>query len=91
MPKDTGYYVIGGQYACKCYGWSKTLQGAKVLATRHEEYWDNHIGWRKPRIWAAADCEEVNNFYGEQIAPVRDRDVRPAAIWDEFEMRWRVM
>ena len=45
------YYVIGGQYAYHYYGASKTLRGAKTLASRHKEYWYNSDGWVVPRIY----------------------------------------
>lgn len=67
--RKEGYYVIGGQYAALCYGWAKTLLGAKRLAGRHHEYWDNWQGWHIPAIYRAQDCCEVENFFGDQIAP----------------------
>ena len=39
--KKNNYYVIGGQYEIICYGGTPTLIGAKRLATKNEEYWDN--------------------------------------------------
>lgn len=53
------YQVIGGQYESKWYGESGTLRGAKCIATRHEEYWDNWQGWHKPTIYAAEDVVEI--------------------------------
>ena len=53
------YQVIGGQYESKWYGESDTLRGAKCIATRHEEYWDNWQGWHKPAIYASVDVMEV--------------------------------
>ena len=35
------FQVIGGQYESHWYGESDTLRGAKILARRCEEYWDN--------------------------------------------------
>lgn len=45
------YYVIGGQYESHFYGVSKTLLGAKSLASRNKEHWDNFQGWTTPRIY----------------------------------------
>lgn len=45
------YYIIGGQYESHFYGVSKTLRGAKTLATQNKEYWDNFQGWTTPRIY----------------------------------------
>lgn len=56
------YQVIGGQYESKWYGESDTLRGAKCIATRHEEYWDNWQGWHKPSIYAAEDCMEITSM-----------------------------
>ena len=53
------YQVIGGQYESKWYGESDSLRGAKCIATKHEEYWDNWQGWHKPLIFAAEDVVEI--------------------------------
>ena len=45
------YYVIGGQYAYHYYGASKTLRGAKMLASHNKEYWDNFAGLVTPCIY----------------------------------------
>ena len=42
------YQVIGGQYESSWIGESDSLHGAKILATRNMEYWDNWQGWHKP-------------------------------------------
>ena len=51
MSKQIRFYVIGGQYERVCYGGTPTLLGAKRLASKHEEYWDNWQGWHKPDIY----------------------------------------
>ena len=61
MKKEIGYYVIGGQYMYVCYGGTPTLLGAKRLATKREEYWDNLQGWHKPKIYRAEDTTLVPN------------------------------
>ena len=61
MKKEIKYYVIGGQYETCCYGGTPTLPGAKRLATRSAEYWDNWQGWHKPAIYRAEDTEEVES------------------------------
>lgn len=55
MKKEIKFYVIGGQYCYDCYGGAPTLIGAKRMATKHMEYWDNWQGWHKPRIYKAED------------------------------------
>ena len=57
--KKNNYYVIGGQYEYYCYGGCPTLIGAKRLATKNTEYWDNWQGWHNPRIYAANDTELI--------------------------------
>lgn len=53
------YQVIGGQYESYWYGESDSLHGAKIIAGKHKEYWDNWQGWHTPRIYKAEDCEEI--------------------------------
>lgn len=45
------YCVIGGQYQYYYYGSAPTLIGAKRLAGKHQEYWDNWQGWHIPDIY----------------------------------------
>lgn len=63
------YVVIGGQYQCYYYGDADTLHGAKIIASKHLEYWDNWQGWHYPAIYRAEDVEPSYNFYGEGYAP----------------------
>ena len=67
--KKIEYYVIGGQYAYYCYGGTPTLTGAKRLAGKSAEYWDNWQGWHIPSIYRTEDVEDVTNFYGDTKAP----------------------
>lgn len=53
------YQVIGGQYEHYWYGESDSLHGAKIIAGRNKEYWDNWQGWHTPKIYKAEDCEEI--------------------------------
>ena len=53
------YQVIGGQYEQCWYGESDSLHGAKVIAGRNKEYWDNWQGWHTPKIYKREDCEEI--------------------------------
>ena len=55
------FQVIGGQYESHYYGESDTLRGAKIIATKNIEYWDNWQGWHKPRIYRAEDVEEIES------------------------------
>lgn len=61
MNNMKNYQVIGGQYEQHWYGESDSLRGAKIIATRHEEYWDNWQGWHKPGIYRAEDCRDVES------------------------------
>ena len=63
--KKDGYYVVGGQYKYICYGWCKTLLGAKRLARKNQEYWDNWAGWHTPSVYEACDCSgDMIPYYG---------------------------
>ena len=66
--KKINYYVIGGQYEGYNYGGAATLLGAKRLARRNQEYWDNWQGWHKPCIYRAEDVEIVKS-YGRICTP----------------------
>lgn len=67
------YQIIGGQYEYKWYGESDSIRGAKCIATRHVEYWDNWQGWHKPLIYKSDDIVEIvskgrfTSFDGEII------------------------
>ncbi len=53
------YQVIGGQYEQTWYGESDSLHGAKVIAGKNKEYWDNFQGWHTPKVYRAEDCMEI--------------------------------
>ena len=55
------YQVIGGQYESSWKGESDTIRGAKIIATRNQEYWDNFQGWHKPSIYNAEDVVEIES------------------------------
>lgn len=81
------YYVIGGQYAQYNYGGCATLTGAKRIAGKHEEYWDNWQGWHRPSIYAAADCVMADTqFHGEQM--IHRPEAQPVARYDMERGRW---
>lgn len=61
MKKENRFYVIGGQYESICYGGAPTLIGAKRLASKNREYWDNWQGWHKPAIYRAEDTVMVES------------------------------
>lgn len=65
--KKNNYYVIGGQYESYCYGGAPTLTGAKRLANKHKEYWDNWQGWHTPRIYKAEDTFATESYDGQEI------------------------
>ena len=88
--KKTGFYIIGGQYRFRCYGWAPTLLGAKRIASRHDELWDNWQGWHRPKIYAAEDCIELDGEYSGEIVPDRITKVQvwPVASYDMGMRRW---
>ncbi len=55
------YQVIGGQHESHYYGESDSLRGAKIIAGKHKEYWDNWQGWHTPAIYLAEDVMEVES------------------------------
>lgn len=65
MEKGNNYYVIGGQYYYHCYGGTPTLLGAKRLANKKQEYWDNWQGWHTPAIYRAEDT--IVNGEGNRV------------------------
>lgn len=85
--KTINYYVIGGQYEQYNYGGSETLRGAKQIAAKHEEYWDNWQGWHRPSIYAAEDCVLANTqFNGEQM--IHKREALPVVEYDMNRKCW---
>ena len=88
--KPLNYYVIGGQYHAYCYGGSPSLLGAKQMAAKHDEYWDNWQGWHRPSIYAAEDCVLADSqFYGEQMVP--KPGTFPVATYDMEQKRWKAV
>lgn len=67
--KANNFYVLGGQYQWYYYGATPTLLGAKRLANRNMEYWDNWAGWHRPKIYRREDVEPCYNFYGAGYCP----------------------
>lgn len=55
------YQVIGGQYEPCWYGESDSLRGAKIIASKNTEYWDNWQGWHIPKIYLADDCRIIKS------------------------------
>lgn len=53
------YQVIGGQYEPYWYGESDTLRGAKIIATKNMEHWDNWQGWHKPSIYLDENTKTI--------------------------------
>lgn len=87
------YQVIGGQYYHHWYGESDSLHGAKVIAGRNKEYWDNWQGWHTPVVYAAEDVMEVETETGTirvpiwpvaiPVWPVAKRTVTPSRRWSD--------
>lgn len=40
----------------------ETLRGAKIIASRNKEYWDNWQGWHTPCIYAEDAVEEIKSI-----------------------------
>lgn len=55
------YQVIGGQYEQNWIGESDSLHGAKIIAGKNKEFFDNWQGWHTPSIYKAEDCEDVES------------------------------
>ncbi len=62
--KEYKYYVMGGQYEDICYGGSDSLRGAKLIATKNREYWDNREGWHTPAVYLASGT--IVDEYGKR-------------------------
>lgn len=56
------YQVIGGQYKSMWYGESDSLRGARIIAGKNKEYWDNWQGWHTPLIYDAEDVVETESM-----------------------------
>lgn len=87
------YQVIGGQYEQVWYGESDSAHGAKLIATKHEEYWDNWQGWRKPQIYYAEDVMEIESrgsilTQDGTIIRVAMHDAVPAFAWNRNTQMW---
>lgn len=86
MSNKINFYVIGGQYHRYNHGGTPTLLGAKRLAAKSDEHWDNWQGWHRPAIYRAEDCRLMNNFYGEQMLPAEGAN--PVAVYNMTAHRW---
>ena len=85
--KKINYYVIGGQYEGYNHGGAATILGAKRLARKCQEYWDNWQGWHTPAVYAAEDCEARNTGYGHRDT-LPKVDAQPVATYDADAKRW---
>ena len=86
LKKEIKYYVIGGQYESYNYGGTPTLLGAKRLATKNMEYWDNWQGWHKPDIYKAENCVLRNGYFGKDYYP--KRGCIPDLVWNNEYNAW---
>lgn len=87
------YQVIGGQYEQSWKGESDTLLGAKRIASRNEEYWDNWQGWHTPAIYAAEDCSVIKcrgwiTMYDGSETIVSNDFAEPVAWKDRSTGKW---
>lgn len=85
--KKINYYVIGGQHRFFCYGGTETLLGAKRLAGKHDEYWDNWQGWHRPKIYRAEDCIETED--GDIVPDRFNKQVWPVSVCNIDTGRWQ--
>lgn len=69
MAREVNYYVIGGQYRYINYGGCKTLIGAKRIASRNKEYWDNWQGWHTPAVYDSADVDAETGLPADGSIP----------------------
>ena len=60
------YSIIGGQYNIVKYGESDSLNGAKCIAQKNKEYWDNWKGWHIPAIYKTEDVETIGTFHEQK-------------------------
>lgn len=67
MAKKGNYAVIGGQYRYTNYGVYTTLIGAKRVANKNQEYWDNWQGWTTPKIYHIDDTRKVTDYNGNTV------------------------
>jgi hypothetical protein len=87
------YQVIGGQYESCWYGESDSLHGAKIIATKNMEYWDNWQGWNTPKIYNANDCYETESN-GLVTMPdgckiiLKKYDAIPIAAKNKYSGKW---
>lgn len=87
------FQVIGGQYERHWYGESDSLHGAKIIAAKHDEYWDNWAGWHRPNIYCADDViitiakGMITYRDGEKIIVPRC-DAQPIATYDHNTAKW---
>ena len=88
--KEVKYYVIGGQYEAYCIGGTPTLIGAKRLAKKNAEYWDNWQGWHIPSIYAAEDTVIIEgpDGYGTYNSRKPKRYAEPVARWNKYLHKW---
>lgn len=86
MKKEIEFYVIGDQYKAYNYGGAATLEGAKRLATKNEEYWDNWQEFHKPAIYKAEDCEVQTGWFGTDHYP--KWNAIPYMTWNEYFRKW---
>lgn len=87
------FQVIGGQYESCWYGESDTVHGAKIIAAKHREHWDNHQGWHNPVIYRAEDVMEIESK-GRITTPdgwtirVHKPYAIPYLTWNRYTRRW---
>ena len=55
------YQIIGGQYESYWYGESDSFLGAKQIAARNVEPWDNYQGWHTPAIYLSENTKAIES------------------------------
>ena len=61
---ENRFCVIGGQHEYVCYGGAPTYTGAKRMAAKNTERWDNRRGICRPAIHKAEDTTEIDISFG---------------------------
>lgn len=85
------YVVRGGQYESYLVGYAATLQGAKRLASRNCEYWDNWQGWHYPCVYEVKDTVPARSFYGVTRVERDDGIFHPYWFKSYDDGRWHLI
>lgn len=89
MKRQDKFCVIGEQYFPVHYGDAPTLLGAKRLAGKNLEYWDNWLGWHVPAVYRIEDVQKVyDDFAGWTLAPKTNTEPIAWAVYSDGKIKW---